>query len=214
MSSASRSPIAMRRTFRMLTGSLMGPCSGEGAMPRGSWIAWTTTAVVLACAGCTLSKDPPPVTPSTSSPSASPSASSSSPSPTVPSYLAKFTPTQRRAYDQALVARIEFDREQAKILASGKATGDAKRFYRRSSGDWLSYWNRLRQREADGIRVLGRGETLSIKPSAIRLGDQSGTIDIRVCGVARGVKVLQSGEPIPQPRATPRIVNVRLIKLE
>ena len=123
-------------------------------------------------------------------------------------------PEERKAYAEAVRAHDKFAVEQGKILAVGKATPKAKRYYRSRSGDWLTYWNRLRQRDADGIRIVGRGETLRIRPAGIKLGDDSGTVDLRVCGVAKGVKVFQNGTPIPQPQAKPKIVNVRLVQLE
>lgn len=183
-------------------------------MPRASRVTWAAAAAVLACAGCTPAEDAPSSSPTPSPPSSSPVDSSPSASDAVPRYLRDYTPRQRRAYAEAVAARDAFDLKQAKILSVGKATTSARRYYRRHSGAWLNYWNRLRQREADGIRVLGRGKTLHVRPAAIRLGDDSGTLDLRVCGVAEGVEVLQNGEPIPQPQAEPRIVDVRLIKLE
>jgi len=198
----------------MLTASFTGLYSGKGPMPRASCVAWAITAVVLACAGCSPPNDPPSSSPSPSSPSTSPVESSPSATPAIPPYLTKYTTTQRKAYAEAVDAHEAFGLQQAKIFADGKATPKAKKFYKTNSGDWLTSWARLRQREADGIRVLGRGETLRIRPAAVQLGNGGGTIDLRVCGIAEGVKVLQEGQPIPQPQAKARIVNVRLIKLE
>jgi len=114
--------------------------------------------------------------------------------------LTKYTAKERKSYAEAVRAYEIFADHQAKILAIGEATLEAKRYYEKYSGDWLTYWNVLRQREADGIRIKGRGETLRVRPARIKLGDEgSGSVDVRVCGVSSGVKVFQRGAPVPQP---------------
>lgn len=190
-------------------------------MPRRARsISVVVTLLVLACASCTDADDPPSsvATPRDPSPQSSPSSSSpsaSSPRPEpVPPYLKGYTPRERRAYGSTVAAYADFTRQQAQILAIGRAVPEARRYYRAQTGDRLTYWNRLRQREADGIKIKGQGELLRVRPARIRLAnDATGTVDLRACGVARGVKVFQNGELIPQPTPAPKIVSVRLVRL-
>lgn len=185
--------------------------SGEREMPRARWISFAATVLVLACASCSQTDEPPTAVPSPSS------TANSTPEPSesaTPSYLTKYTPDERRAYADAVGAYEKFAEKQAKILAVGKATPEARRYYEKYSGDWLRFWNVLRQREADGIRIKGRGETLRVRPIRIKLGaDGSGSVDLRVCGVSTGVEVFQDGTPISQPPPTPKIVKVSLFRL-
>lgn len=180
-------------------------------MRRTQLAAALATIVVLTCAGC--SGDRSPSAGSTTSPTASTS-SSSNPTP-VPAYLESFSKTERRAYAAAVHDYKRFSDRHAQIMAAGKATPQAKRFYRRYTADWQTYWATLRQREANGVRVLGKGETLRTRPSRIRVhGDGTGSVGLNVCGVSSGVKVLQKGTPVPQPKPTPRIVRVGMVQLE
>lgn len=181
-------------------------------MPR-TRILLVATMLVLSSASCTQTDDPPSSTPTPSS-SSSPSTPSTPAAPSVPSYLKKYTVAERKAFAEAVSAHEAFADEQTKILSAGKATPKAKRYYEKYSGDWLRFWNVLRQREADGIRIEGRGETLRVRPARIKLGDDgSGSVDLRVCGVSTGVEVFQNGTPIPQPTPTPKIVKVSLFRM-
>lgn len=209
--SSRRCPIASRRITRILTGSTMRLNSGEREMPRTRWISFAATVLVLTCASCSQTDDTPKAVP----PSSSSAISTLEPSESAtPSHLTKYNPDERKAYTEAVSAYEKFADEQAKILAVGKATPKAKRYYEKYSGDWLRFWNVLRQREADGIRIRGRGETLRVRPARIKLGnDDSGTVELRVCGVSTGVKVFQDGTPVPQPSRTPKIVKVTLFRL-
>ena len=207
-------PIAKGQTTRIVDGSTMRPISEEREMSRTRRLGVIATLLVLSCASCTNSADPPSSSPTPASSSTAPTAPTSSPTPSAPAYLSKYGDKERKAYAHAVSAYELFAEEQAKILAVGKATPKAKRYYEKYSGDWLTYWNVLRQREADGIRIEGRGETLRVRPARIKLGDDgSGSVDLRVCGVASGVKVFQRGTPIPQPNPTPKIVKVSLFQL-
>ncbi len=190
-------------------------------MPRARWIAVTATLLVLSCASCTDNAVPRSSSSSHTTTASSPRAPSSSPiapstpsTSTVPPYLAKYSSEERKAYAEAVAAYDHFADEQAKILAVGKATPQAKRYYKKYSGDWLTYWNVLRKREADGIQIEGRGQTIRVRPTRIKLGDDgSGSVELRVCGISKGVKVFQNGKPIRQPKPTPKIVNVSLFRL-
>ena len=172
-----------------------------------------TTLLALACAGCT-GGDKASTEPTPSAPSASP-ASSSGGSTTVPAYLANFSARERRAYGEAVGDYRRFGAGQAAIMALGKATPTAWRFYHRYTADWQTYWATLRQRERQGIRIKGHGTVIRFRPGKVAVDrDGTGNITLKVCGIPTGVRVLQSGTPIPQPRPTPRIVGVEMVRLQ
>jgi hypothetical protein len=204
-----------RPDVRMVSRKVARLYSGEGGVPR-TGVLVVATILVLTCASCDQSDSPTtaPSSPSvrTTSP---PTTTSPSSSPTVPPYLSGYPADERTAYDGAVRAYAAFSDREAKIFATGKATPAAKRFYVRYSGDWLTYWNQLRQRERDKLRIVGRGHTLRVRPVAINLGkDGSGTVELRVCGIARGVKAFQGSTEIPQPTPKPWLVRVKVIRLK
>lgn len=171
------------------------------------------SALALAVAGC--DGDDPPETPTptaTSSPTGTPTGSPSG-SPTVPAYLEKYSEEERAAYEAAVSAYLSFADRQAEINADGRATAAARRFYREATADWRTYWLRLQELESNEIRIIGRGETLSHRPAEIKLFQAGGgQVVMRVCGVARGVEVVQNGTPVPQPSPTRSNVRVAMVK--
>lgn len=204
--------VAKRRMIRMLAKSSTGLNSGEGAMPRGNRIAWTTTVVVLALGGCTPVEDTPAPSPSTSAPSSSP-VDTSPRTPSVPSYLQSYGPRERNAYEAAVLDRKQFAARQSKLYSRGEATQSARRFYQKYTSSWPSYWGRLRQFDSQGIRVSGRSQVLSIRPTEIRLEQGSGSIVLEVCGDGASVKVTQRGATVRQPQREPSLVRVAMVKL-
>lgn len=183
-------------------------------MPQ-SRIVLVATMLVLSCASCSQADVPPSTAPSPSSSASSPTAPTSSATPSVPSYLTKYSPDERTAYDAALADRRRFSNRQAAIYEQGDATPSAKAFYRKYTSSWQSYWGRLRQFEEQGIRVVGRSEVISIRPVEIRLGRQgTGSIMLDLCGEGGAVKVIQNGTPVAQPSRKPSIVKVAMVKLE
>ncbi|WP_310961362.1 hypothetical protein [Nocardioides terrisoli] len=137
------------------------------------------------------------------------------PSPTTssPAYLAGYSARERKAYAAAVDSYESFSRTQEVLLAKGKATSRARTFYKKYTADWRSYWARLDQRQQAHLRVVGRSRTISIRPGKVGVApDGSGAITLRVCGVARGVKVIQHGTPVPQPTATPHLVKVVMVR--
>jgi hypothetical protein len=143
----------------------------------------------------------------------SPSESSSSAAPSIPAYLAKLEPAERMAYRDALRDYERFAARQAELYEAGGATTDAKAFYEQATADWQTYWAKLQDFAKQGYRTAGRGETLRTRPAAIRLDDDGGQVDLRVCSVARGVQVQQNGTPVPQPSPKPTLVRVRMVQL-
>jgi len=144
----------------------------------------------------------------------SPSESSSSPAPSIPAYLAKLEPAERIAYRDALRDYERFAARQAELYEAGEATTDAKAFDEQATADWQSYWAKLQNFSQQGYRTEGRGETLRTRPAAIRLDDDGGgQVDLRVCSVARGVRVQKNGTPVPQPSPKPTLVTVRMIQI-
>jgi hypothetical protein len=212
MPNSALNPVARWRSVRILGSSAASPHLGEGAMPRGTLIVWTTTAVMLALGGCTPTDDTPAPSPSTSAPSSSPV--DSSPRTTrVPSYLRPYTPRERNAYEAAVLNRNQFAKRQSHLYSRGEATQSARRFYQKYTASWPSYWGRLRQFDSQGIRVSGRSEVLRIRPTQISVERGSGSIVLKVCGDGASVKVTQRGAPVRQPKREASLVRVAMVKL-
>jgi hypothetical protein len=177
---------------------------------------FATAAAIIAvlCAGCDSSSSGAAVTPE-SSPTPTLSDISESPSDPVPSYLQGLTEREREAYKVSLSTYERFSARQAEIMQTGRATPAAKAFYRANTAAWMTFWATLRQRDADGIHIEGKGRVIRVRPGSIRLDKSgAGTVALRVCGVADGVKAFKNGKEIQQPTPTPHIVNVAMVKLD
>lgn len=182
-------------------------------MPGTQWIAIIASVVVLTSASCSQDGTEPPAAGSTPDATASTPTSSSTTHTAVPAYLEKYTPEEREAYESALEDYAKFSEAQVRIAEVGKATAKARRFYQRYTADWQTYWARLRQWDAAGIRVEGRGRRLWTRPSLIRVDSDGGTIDLLICGTSRGVKVFEGESRVPQPSPKPNVVRVSLVQL-
>lgn len=182
-------------------------------MVRTALATLVATACVLSLAACT--SDGPGT--ATDTPTASTSPTTAGPTPTepaVPPYLADFSEEERNAYQAAVEDYEEFSRQNAALYRVGEATPAARAFYKKSTAAWQSYWARLQGFESRGIRVLGRAEVIRIRPADVRLGEaDGGEVEFRVCSVATDVRVLQNGEPVPQPSPRPTITRVAMVKL-
>ena len=176
-----------------------------------------TVACLFALTACNGDNPQPPAPSSTlggsaTSPSSSPSSSPSTPS--VSEYLVKYSEEERAAYDAAVEDYAAFSDRNAEIYRVGRATPAAKAYYMKSTSAWQTYWAKLREFDSQGIRVVGRGEVIRIRPSGIRVDpDGGGQVDLRVCGVSTGVQVIQDGEVVPQPSPKPTTTRVRMVKL-
>lgn len=170
---------------------------------------WLATSALL-LVGCSDSAPPETETPV----APSPSESSASPAPSIPAYLAKLEPDERKAYRDARRGYERFAARQAELYEAGEAATDAKAFYERATADWQSYWAKLQNFSQQGYQTEGRGKTLRTRPAAIRLDDDGGgQVDLRVCSIARGVQVQQNGTPVPQPSPKPTLVTVRMVQI-
>ena len=166
-------------------------------------------ACLMSLAACSADDEPqsPQSAPATSA------ATSQTPTEAVPAYLQDLSVEERTAYDEAVEDYEEFSRELAAINEAGRATPEAKQFFETRTAAWQSYWARLTTNEERGIQIVGMGTTLRTRPAGIRLDRAGGgEVGLRVCGVSEGVEVLQEGEPLPQPKPTPTIVRVELVK--
>ena len=191
-------------------------------MGRTALASLVASTCLLSLAACDGDEPVPPsatraptasTSPSTTS-SSSPTASSRPNASPVPPYLAEYSGGERKAYEEAVASYERFSTRNAELFRKGRATPAAKAFYKRSTAAWQSYWARLRDFEARGLRVIGRGEVLGVRPAAIRLDqDGGGQVVLRVCSVATGVRVLQDGQPVPQPSPKPTITRVAIVQL-
>lgn len=199
---------------RMLTRRFTGLCSGKGPMRGVKRLTWAASAVLLACTGCSSTDDQPAERPTTPTASASASKATLSVKNAEPSYLGEYTSKERRAYGDAVAARSRFASRQTAFYSRGKATPQAKSYYRQYTASWRSYWARLRQFDDQGIKVLGRSKVIRVRPTDIALRGGSGSISLEICGDGDNVDVLQRGRPIIQPPRGPSIVRVAMVKLE
>lgn len=198
---------AMRRCVPTVRVSLRRQIGGA-AMVRSALASLAATACLLSLAAC--DGDEPASSAVTSTPTSTPSRSE----PTVPAYLAKYSENEREAYDEAADAYEAFSDRNAELVRKGRATPEARAFYREATAAWQSYWARLMDFDSRGIRVLGRAEVLRVRPSAIKIDEKGGgQVDLRVCSIATGVRVTQDGRPMPQPSPKPTITRVSMVKL-
>ena len=126
------------------------PSRGSVNMSRTRFAA-IATFMVLSCAGCSLGGSPS-ADPSTSPMTSSPTPTTATPT-AVPAYLERFSAAERQAYADAVQAYKDFSDQQDTYMASGKATPEAKRFYRRNTADWQTFWATLRRWDRDDIRT-------------------------------------------------------------
>lgn len=183
-------------------------------MLRTATLSVTAGVVALVLGGCTDKAAAPQEPLPTHSPTQATSAPTATPAPTIPAYLRSFTPKERDGYGAAVDDFERFSDRQAELYGAGKATGEARRYYRKATADWRTYWAKLRDFAAQGYRTVGRGDTLQTRPAAIRLDDDGGgQVGLRVCSVAAGVEVLQNGAAVPQPSPRPTVVQVRMVLL-
>lgn len=194
-------------------------------MPQRRRLGVIATLLVLLCASCTNSEEPPagsPTATTSSTPAtsptltASPTAPTASPSSTthsVPAYLTKYTADERQAYSDALGDYRSYRAQEARFARRATSPVAARRFYREYTADWVSYWA-LRHQMADAaIRVVGVPKVKWSRPALIRLtGDGGGTVHLRLSLDARDVKVTKRGEPVPQ-NTTPTISRISMSRL-
>lgn len=189
----------------------------EAHMLHTALASLATAACLLALTACNGDNTERPTTSPTlsdspTSPSSSPSSSPSTPS--VSEYLVKYSEEEREAYEAAVEDYATFSDRNAELYRVGRATSAAKAYYMKSTSAWQTYWAKLREFDSQGIRVVGRGEVIRIRPSGIRVDpDGGGQVDLRVCGVSTGVQVIQNGEVVPQPSPKPTTTRVRMVKL-
>lgn len=137
------------------------PSSGGGEMIRTRKLSVVATLVVLLCGACTKAEDTPGDVPSPSKPVAPTSASAT---PSVPPFLVKYSAAERLAYSEAVAAYAKYYARNAEIVASGKLTPSAGRFYRRHAIDWAEAWSNLSVLANNQIRVIGQAKVLSERP--------------------------------------------------
>jgi hypothetical protein len=184
-------------------------------MVRTAFISPAVAACLLLVASCDGGEPDAPNPTSTSTSTALPSSATASPTTVaVPPYLARYSAHERTAYVRAIAAYRAFSVRQAQFNTAGEATREAKLFYRNKTAAWQTYWARLRANEQRGLQIFGMGKTLWIRPVGIRLdAGGGGEVTLKTCGVSKGVKVFQNGEPLAQPEPKPTIVRVRMVRL-
>jgi hypothetical protein len=182
-------------------------------MVRSALTSLAVSACVLMVAACD-GNDPGTPTPAPTSSTPPSSASASPTTSAVPPYLVRYSAAERAAYAAAVRDYQRFSRRNADFYRVGKATPAAKAYYKEASAAWQSYWARLMRFDSGAIRVIGRAEVVRIRPAVVRIGPKGGgEVGLRVCSVARGVKVVEKGKPVPQPSPTPTVTRVSMVKL-
>lgn len=207
-----RCSIARGRITRIVSASTMRLNSGEREMPRNRWTMGIATTLVLTCASCsqtTADPDPSPPSTSSSTPTVSPT-----PTPTLPAYLAKYTPEERKAYAEAIANYSRFLRRNSEFLAAGATTKQANKFYRRYSIDWVVSWANLAQLANNNVKVHGTARELWVRPAEIELKPSGrAVVSLRRCLDEHEIVVRQNGKRLPQPQLkVPHVYRVALEK--
>lgn len=154
-------------------------------------------AGTVACSGDDGPEPLPPVKATNGSPTTSPSTTAPSTSDPPEGY----SRAQRQAYRDAMSAYQHFTDLNDSISATGKATPDALRVYKRLTDDWKTYWASLQQSDSYGVRIKGQLEVLSSRPTGIKLSATGGdVVTVRQCVDASDVRVFQHGKRLSQPQ--------------
>jgi hypothetical protein len=204
--------IANRRNDRKVTPY---PISrGERAMPR-IRVMLVATLLVLACASCSRSDDPPAAGPR--SPSTDAGRSSPSPSPTkasaVPAYLRRFDADERQAYRQAKAADAAFERHNDRFITAHHLTNTANAYYHKYSVNWVDDWSNLAALVNNDVRVRGRASVLWTRPDEVNLAAKRGkVVTLSSCLDEHNIQVRQHGRRLKQPQLlTPHVYRVEML---
>jgi len=157
-----------------------------------SWLLGTMAAVVL-LAGCAGDEKPDeggttPVPSERSSP---------------------YTRDQRALYREA-VRRVEaFEAANQPLLAAGRATPQAKRFYMDHLRDWESAYAQLQEYEAEGVRVERAPIVLGTEPVSVQdFQDNAAEIVIRRCTDQSDLGMTRQGAPVSPQYDEPVVQEV------
>lgn len=123
---------------------------------------------------------------------------------------------EERALIREAVRRVEdFEARNQSILAAGKATDRAKRFYRENVKDWRSHYARLRSNAKERIQVARRPEVLSTEVASVKsFQDNAAEIVLRRCTDPSDLGVTRDGVPLPAAHEAPVIQEVVVLRYE
>lgn len=142
------------------------------------------------------------------------------PSPTVPTAAAT-GPT--RTYDEEELAvyrravrRVEdFEVENQRILAAGKATEEARRFYQHRLRTWRSSYALLQSYERRGIRIARRPVVISTTATSIKsFQDNAAEVVLARCTDQSDLGMTRNGVPLPAAHDEPVIQEVTVYRSE
>jgi hypothetical protein len=171
----------------------VGPAGGPSRL-------LATVAAVVLLAGCAGAEEPDEVTSTTPVPS---------------EHSGPYTRDQRALYREA-VRRVEaFEAANQPLLAAGRATRKAKRFYENHLRDWESAYAQLQEYEAEGVRVERGPIVLSTEPVTVQdFQDNAAEIVIRRCTDQSDLGMTRQGSPVPPRYDEPVVQEVTVVRSE
>jgi len=114
------------------------------------------------------------------------------------------------------VRRVDrFEARNQPILAAGKATQQAKAFYRDTLLKWRSSYEQLRSYEQEGIKIAHRPEVISTAPTSIKsFQDNAAEVVLRRCTDLSDLQMTRAGVLLPAVHEEPVIQEVVVYRSE
>lgn len=145
---------------------------------------------------------------------------SEQPDPTVPTAPASeqngtYNKDELAVYREA-VRRVEgFEARNQPILAAGKATRQARKFYRDTLFMWQLSWEQLQRYELEGIRIARRPAVISTEATSIKsFQDNAAEVILSRCTDQSDLGMTRAGVPLPAVHDGPVIQVVVVNRYE
>ena len=123
---------------------------------------------------------------------------------------------EERAIRREALRRLErFETGNAPILAAGRATAEAKRFYRDHVRDWQTAFAQLEEQERAGIRIARRPVVLSTRVTSIKsYQDNAAEVVLERCTDQSDLGMTEGGVPVPAVHDEPVLQRVVVHRYE
>jgi hypothetical protein len=123
---------------------------------------------------------------------------------------------EERAIRREALRRLErFETGNARILAVGRATTEAKRFYRDHLRDWQTAFAQLEEHERAGIRIARRPVVLSTRVTSLEsFQDNAAEVVLERCTDQSDVGMTRGGVPVPAVHDEPVLQRVVVHRYE
>jgi hypothetical protein len=122
---------------------------------------------------------------------------------------------ERALYREALRRLERFESRNARILAAGRATSEAKRFYRDHLREWQQSFSQLKGYERAGIRIADRPVVLGTRAASIEsFQDNAAEVVLERCTDQSELGMTRDGVPVPPVHDEPVIQQVVVHRYE